>query len=235
MSLLILPEVSGDAATNMAIDASLLISMPEGSATFRHYEWTEPSATFGYTQKWCEAVALFPEKVQLCRRMTGGGILDHRNDWTYAFALEASLANARIKATTLYEQLHHGLAQAIREIGIATKLAPCPNKRNATNRYPNQCFLAPVKNDVLTIDGTKIAGAAMKRTRKGILIQGSVNRPTLPEDFDYTLFAKKFTQQLSNILKLPIGKNTALECVFDPFQIQAERNRFKSKEWTRKR
>ena len=37
-------------ATNMAIDASLLYTLPVGIAAFRHYGWTEPAITFGYTQ-----------------------------------------------------------------------------------------------------------------------------------------------------------------------------------------
>ena len=52
--LITLPNALGDAATNMAIDSSLLESIPSGTAVFRHYGWTEPSFTFGYTQRYKE-------------------------------------------------------------------------------------------------------------------------------------------------------------------------------------
>ena len=54
MPLLRLPNSLADASTNMAIDAALLKSIPAEVALFRHYAWSEPTITFGYTQKWVE-------------------------------------------------------------------------------------------------------------------------------------------------------------------------------------
>jgi len=68
-----LPNAFGDAATNMAIDAALLDTLPERTVAFRHYGWTEPCRTFGYSQRHGEVAAHTPDGVTLCRRMTGGG------------------------------------------------------------------------------------------------------------------------------------------------------------------
>ncbi len=57
MPLIILPNAFGDAATNMAVDASLLYTLPKGIAAFRHYGRTEPAITFGYTQRIAEIQA----------------------------------------------------------------------------------------------------------------------------------------------------------------------------------
>ena len=38
-----------------------------------------------------------------------------------------------------------------------------------------QCFVSPSPNDVIANNGAKLAGAAQRRTRKGILHQGSVS------------------------------------------------------------
>ncbi len=52
MNLHVLPERTGGAAENMALDFLLLQRYPEASAPrFRHYGWRQPSFTFGYSQK----------------------------------------------------------------------------------------------------------------------------------------------------------------------------------------
>src|SRR2546423_1117404 len=46
--------------------------------------------------------------------------------------------------------------------------------RGATDRrYSDNCFANPVRADVL-LDGRKIAGAAQRRTTRGLLHQGSI-------------------------------------------------------------
>ena len=49
--LISFPNAFGTAAQNMAVDATLLETLPANRALFRHYGWTEPSITIGYTQK----------------------------------------------------------------------------------------------------------------------------------------------------------------------------------------
>jgi lipoate-protein ligase A len=53
-----------------------------------------------------------------------------------------------------------------------TELASCCNKS-----APGQCFVGYEKSDVLW-RGEKIAGAAQRRNKAGLLIQGSVQPPT---------------------------------------------------------
>ena len=57
---------------------------------------------------------------------------------------------------------------AFARCGQATNLAPAAQKD-----APGQCFLGAEKFDVLAA-GKKIAGAAQRRNRRGLLIQGSV-------------------------------------------------------------
>ena len=180
-----LPNALGDAATNMAIDAALLAHMPVGLAAFRHYGWREPAATFGYTQQYHKVVSelasghapIEPTQASttLTRRMTGGGIVDHRNDWTYALILHSSVSAASTPATDLYAQIHHAISFSLDKIGIDSRLAPCPRhceETPVTKDIPTHCFVTPAANDVLHPNGQKIAGAAMKRSRQGLLIQG---------------------------------------------------------------
>ena len=241
MPLILLPNAYGDAATNMAIDASLLYALPSSIAAFRHYGWTEPAITFGYTQRLADvqAAARLNQDLRLCRRLTGGGIVDHRYDWTYALAIQAHLSAADIPAKELYTILHRCIQNALEAQLIQTQLAPCHRACEQADRQrataPDQCFVHPSTDDVLRPDGTKIAGAAMKRARQGLLIQGSIDRSALPEDFDYLIFCERFQQQLSEALSLPIGTTEDLRTLFDSRRIEEERIRFESSKWLAKR
>ncbi|WP_269526333.1 lipoyl protein ligase domain-containing protein [Coraliomargarita parva] len=235
--LITLPNAYGDAATNMAVDASLLESLPRKTAVFRHYGWVEPAMTFGYAQALATAQGLAPPDMVLCRRITGGGIVDHRNDWTYALIIESSLRAARIAATELYERVHRALAQAAQDQDVDTQLAPCPRQCDSPlpPKITGVCFTEPAANDVLLADGRKLAGAAMKRNRKGLLLQGSVDRSALPEDFDYTAFQLEFVANLAASLGLEQAQPEDLRHLFDGAAIQKERSRFKDPDWTGKR
>ena len=239
MPLIILPNAFGDAATNMAVDASLLYTLPKGIAAFRHYGWTEPAITFGYTQRIADVQAAFPEDLRLCRRLTGGGIVDHRNDWTYALAIQADLPAAHAPATELYATIHRCIQQALDQQLIQSQLAPCPRacgqQPTAKTAGPDQCFVQPTTDDVIRPDGTKIAGAAMKRAREGLLVQGSIDRGALPNDFDFQAFGEAFQQALSRELAIPIGTTEDLRTLFDSPRIQEERQRFENDAWLVKR
>lgn len=233
-----LPNAFGDAATNMAIDAALLETLPKAGAVFRHYGWTEPAFTFGYSQRYDEVAAHTPDGVTLCRRLTGGGIVDHRNDWTYALVIHPASLCAQSSSTELYTQLHTSLADALAQQGIQTRLAPCPHKCGevvAKLSGPDQCFVQPVMNDVLSPEGQKIAGAAMKRTRQGLLIQGSIDRGRLPDELDLISFAKAFTGLLAQSLNLVPQQPDDLRPYFQAGMIEREKEKFASDAWTRRR
>lgn len=260
--LIALPNAFGDAATNMAIDAALLESLPTDLAVFRHYGWTEPAATFGYAQAYASVVSEFAScsHATLIRRLTGGGIVDHRNDWTYALILHAALPAASIPATALYERLHRAIARTLDGLGLETRLAPCPKlcdnphppraldalrAKPGASRIPHpasripdpasQCFVTPAAHDVLRADGRKIAGAAMKRSRDGLLIQGSLDRGALPENFDFVTFQAQLIEALATALELPTGTVEDFRPLFQGERIQQEKQRFASDEWNWRR
>jgi lipoate-protein ligase A len=164
----------GSPAFNMALDEALLEAMPRlGSPVLRFYAWTEPAATFGYFQRYTDAERttwLRP----LVRRPTGGGIVPHDADWTYSLAFPPAHEWYRLKAEASYHRVHDWLRLAFARLRVATELAPCRH-----NAGPGQCFVGHEKSDLLW-QGRKIAGAAQRRTRAGLLIQGSVQPPPLP-------------------------------------------------------
>jgi lipoate-protein ligase A len=163
-----------DAALNMALDEALLEAMPRlQTPVLRFYGWTEPAATFGYFQKFSE-VSVATHLRPLIRRPTGGGIVPHDADWTYAAVFPAGHEWHSLKAEESYRRIHDWLRMAFAELKVETELAPCCKKT-----LPGQCFIGHEKFDLLW-RGKKIAGAAQRRNKLGLLIQGSV-QPPMPD------------------------------------------------------
>jgi len=171
MKWLLLNSGKCAAADNMALDEALLDAMPRlQKPVLRFYGWTEPAATFGYFQKFSE-VAAATQLRPLIRRPTGGGIVPHDADWTYAAVFPAGHEWHSFKAEESYRRIHDWLRLAFAELKIETALAPCCKKT-----LPGQCFAGYEKSDLLW-HGKKIAGAAQRRNQLGLLIQGSVQPP----------------------------------------------------------
>ncbi|MBI4323781.1 MAG: hypothetical protein HY674_00795 [Chloroflexi bacterium] len=164
----ILRSGAGAAAYNMALDEALLEAASRlGKPVLRFYEWTEPAATFGYFQKHDE-VALWTQLRPLIRRPTGGGLVLHEADRTYSLVFPTNHPWYSLKAVASYQRLHQWLGAAFGRLGLATELAS-----SARREGPGQCFVGAEPFDLLW-NGRKIAGAAQRRTRSGLLIQGSV-------------------------------------------------------------
>jgi lipoate-protein ligase A len=155
----------------MAFDEALLeFARSMGCPSLRFYGWTEPAASFGYFQRYDHVAALTPLR-PLVRRPTGGGLVPHDRDWTYSIAFPPHHEWYQLRATESYSRLHHWLQRAFTSLGLDTELAPV-----ARREAPGQCFVGAEQSDLLW-HGRKIAGAAQRRNRFGLLIQGSVQPP----------------------------------------------------------
>jgi len=170
---LLLNSGPGPAAFNMALDEALLEAASRlGKPVLRFYGWTEPAATFGYFQKYADverATLLRP----LVRRPTGGGIVPHDADWTYSLTFPPGHEWHSLKAEASYRRIHEWIQSAFTKLKVATALAA-----NAHKAGPGQCFVGHEKFDLLW-HGKKIAGAAQRRNKLGLLIQGSVQPPPI--------------------------------------------------------
>jgi lipoate-protein ligase A len=236
--LINLPNAYGDAITNMAIDAALMHTLPSETAVFRHYAWTEPAITFGYSQKLATVRTQFPEKLQFCRRLTGGGIVDHRNDWTYSLLWPRKSTVGQKLPVVIYKELHSCILNALASLGVTGLLAPCPRacktKKQEIPATSNQCFVQASADDVLRSDGKKIAGAALKRTQDALLLQGSIDRASLPEAFDYATFQTNLIKEICTQWETSETQPDDLRVLIDGERIQLEKKRFASPEWLEK-
>ncbi len=162
---------------NMAWDEALLERAVENrTAVLRFYSWRQPAATFGYFQKY-DDVAAWTSLRPLIRRPTGGGLVPHDADWTYSLAFPPDHWWYRSAATESYRRLHEWIGQAFSKLKQTTELAAVARKD-----LPGQCFAGAEQFDLIW-SGRKLAGAAQRRARWGLLIQGSVQPPAgLPRE-----------------------------------------------------
>ena len=161
------------AAMNMAIDEALL-EMTQSPA-LRFYGWQQPSISFGYFGRFAD-VANEQSRRDIVRRWTGGGIVYHGEDLTYSLVLPSGIAARFRSSRIIYSEVHGAIRLALgpkSAVALASAAAP---------KISEACFANAVEADVL-LDGRKIAGAAQRRTRTGLLHQGSIQCDTLPPSF----------------------------------------------------
>jgi lipoate-protein ligase A len=150
----------------MAVDEWLLETAT--APVLRIYGWQGNWGSVGYFGKVAEARTAFPE-IDWVRRWTGGGTVDHRADWTYTVVAPAGSALAGLRGTESYRILHTALADALAAEGIIAGLSSGADQTGAV-----LCFENPVGHDLIDDIGRKLAGAGQRRTRHGLLHQGSV-------------------------------------------------------------
>jgi len=164
-------DIARDAAWNMALDEALLLNAEQlGRPVLRVYDWSKPAVSIGYFQNFPDDLAA--QEIEVVRRPTGGGLVDHRGDVTYTVVLPPTHRIARECPQESYNILHRCIVSALKSLGIPASLAP--NQKPGSPR-PNAsaCMTNPTRFDVM-FDGRKIAGAAQRRTKTGLLHQGSI-------------------------------------------------------------
>ena len=184
-------ESPHSAAMNMAVDEALLEFA--AGPIIRFYRWRSPALSFGYFGKF-SGVAIYATERDLVRRWTGGGIVFHGDDLTYSIVIPASDPVFNESSLAIYEKVHRALAQALNRDGRRTELVGSEHFADQTRQSGvpgNNCFSNPVRADVM-MDGRKIAGAAQRRTHRGLLQQGSIQGFTMNTDL-----VQKFSRALS--------------------------------------
>jgi lipoate-protein ligase A len=165
---LLLESGAGAADFNMALDEALLESVNAlARPVLRFYDWRSPAATFGYFQHYRDLEKITSLR-PLLRRPTGGGLVPHQGDWTYSITVPVSHRWYDLTARESYQHLHLWLQAAFARVEAVTEVAPSCRKAGV-----GQCFVGHEQYDLLW-QGRKIAGAAQRRNKCGLLIQGSV-------------------------------------------------------------
>ena len=216
------------AAMNMAIDEALLeyATVP----SIRFYRWHSPALSFGYFGKFAH-VACYASERDLVRRWTGGGIVFHGDDLTYSIVIPANDNAFSESSMAIYEKVHRFLCDTVGGNGKRAVVAGAGNPGGAADAIRiafsaggYNCFANPVRADVI-VDGRKIAGAAQRRTRRGLLQQGSIQGIDLENGL-----SERFAVELSNNCQ-PQSLPKAVRCRAREIAAQ----KYGAEAWLRKR
>ena len=162
------------AALNMAVDEALFITAT--APILRFYQWRRPSISFGYFGRYSEIAAEAGDR-EIVRRWTGGGTVPHGNDLTYSVVIPSTHPFFQQSSIEIYQAIHEAIRHALAANGVKAFLAT-----DAAPKISESCFANAVRADVLS-GGRKIAGAAHRRSRAGLLHQGSIQQNDLPDRF----------------------------------------------------
>jgi len=202
----------------MAIDEALLREVRE--PVLRIYEWDVPAVSLGYFQP----AALAGDR-PFIRRYTGGGLVDHAQDVTYTIVLPRAHPWMELSAPESYCVIHRGVQAVLAACGIKSELTP-----SAASAESDACFQKPVRFDVVAAE-RKLSGAAQRRTREGMLHQGSILLPDPAKNTELRhAFAKAFSAQLE--LSMKAGDLTPAESAR---AADLERDRYATEAWNRAR
>ena len=159
---------------NMAVDERLFVLAESSSRTFlRFYRWTRPTASLGYSQEVSRVIDVGfcrAHGIDIVRRMTGGKLVLHDREVTYALAS----ADAGIFTDTLrdsYRLISRALLKGLERMGVSARLAETSPPAYIKGTMP--CFAFPARDEI-EIEGRKIIGSAQKRTGPLFLQHGSI-------------------------------------------------------------
>lgn len=207
---------------NMAVDQCLLEQARE-YPVLRVYDWSDPSVSFGYFHKLGEVKRAYPsadsESISYVRRWTGGGIVDHRLDVTYTLVVPRDFVLGHTRGASSYQLIHQRLCETLKKLGQKVELSHDDQGGGPL------CFNSPVAYDLMNQAGHKVAGAGQRRTRHGLLHQGSVlaklNASAFGQEFATQLAASQETWQVNDR--------------FDERVTEIEAERYATKNWLNKR
>lgn len=203
---------------NMAIDEWLLGNAE--TPLLRVYRWEENWGSLGYFAAISVARENFPGLAWV-RRWTGGGLVDHRDDWTYTLVVPGREGLATMRGAESYRLIHGALGRVLADEGGGVRIS---GGRDFTGAAA--CFENPVAHDLVDASGRKIAGAGQRRTRSGLLHQGSVSGALDPS------MSRKRAEALgatlaSEIKPVPVKLELA--------EIEKLEGRYREERWTGRR
>jgi len=159
---------------NMAVDEILFKKAQAERSTFlRFYRWERPTASIGYSQdvrRVADVESCRRQGVDLVRRISGGKLVLHYHEVTYAVAS----ADTEAFGATLgesYGRISRGLIRGLELLGLAPRLAETSPEAYVKGTMP--CFAFPARDEV-EVGGKKIIGSAQKRTGAAFLQHGSI-------------------------------------------------------------
>lgn len=166
----------------MQKDAELLANIVSLNTPLLHlYEWEGNCLTYGYFMdpyKHLDKKALQKHKILLARRPTGGGIIFHLTDFAFSLFIPASHPHFSLNTLENYAYVNGLILQIIAPLLQSTTYAELLQTSTERSTF---CMAQPTQYDLIC-KGKKLGGAAQRRTKAGLLHQGSISLAIPPLD-----------------------------------------------------
>jgi lipoate-protein ligase A len=152
----------------------------ENPPLLHFYEWDSPCLTYGYFIKPSDHInleALAQYGLKVARRPTGGGIIFHTTDFAFSVFLPAAHPEFSTNTLENYALVNQRVAKAIQAFTNSRIEPTLLEKEQVLQAKENSggfCMANPTQFD-LVIEGKKVGGAAQRRTKQGLLHQGSIS------------------------------------------------------------
>lgn len=176
------------AESNMKKDIHLLSSLEENQRCILHlYAWEGNCATYGYfidPFEFLNKDGVRKRKLQIARRPTGGGIIFHHCDLAFSVFVPASHQGYSLNTMDNYALVNSAVIEAVKGFtgGSSAPGLLIDDSASLDVRISQFCMAKPTKYDVM-INGLKVGGGAQRRTKFGLLHQGSISLSIPTDDF----------------------------------------------------
>jgi lipoate-protein ligase A len=181
----ILDTGCSSAEKNMQLDQNLLEELdPQGIPILHLYDWEGDCATFGHFldpyQFLCREKTR-QNSLNLAKRPTGGGIIFHICDLAFSALIPSGHPDFSTNTLDNYAFINNGVIRALGAyLPRLDLLAEEPIPLDLSCKQ--FCMAKPTKYDVM-MHGKKIGGAAQRRTKRGLLHQGTISIALMPEAY----------------------------------------------------
>jgi lipoate-protein ligase A len=163
---------SGEAYWNMAVDEALLHGCVQGDRPIlRLYGWENALSLgrFSNPSHTLHLDTMHAENIPYVRRMSGGGVLVHGGDLSYALIMpRSSVDNRGVKEN--YHYLCRFLIRLYDKLGLEACFA---SEMNLQTKQSEHCLASNEAYDIM-INGQKMGGNAQRYTRNAVFQHGTI-------------------------------------------------------------
>ena len=179
---------AASAEYNMALDKAIFERyLEDGLPVLRVYSFNHRSFTYGVSQDPSRELDLercVLDRVEVAKRITGGGVLFHNDEITYSFVCSKIDVGEPEGVFVSYREICAFLIRFYQSLGLKADFAFSSKGFKNISATHALCSATHEKFDIV-INGRKIGGNAQKRKRQVIFQHGSI-----PCSFDWELMSR---------------------------------------------
>ncbi len=166
-----------NSAENMAIDEAIMMAIEAGESlpTIRFYDWEPATVSCGFNQRALDEIDLGELESRgygFVRRPTGGRVVLHKNEVTYA-VITPSIEKFEGGITDTYAEISKALATGLKNLGVPIEFEKGELTASEQRVNANPCFTSTSRYELKCL-GKKIVGSAQVRKGDMLLQHGSI-------------------------------------------------------------